>query len=118
MPTSLKSRKPRSKPTVRHGKSRHPQQPKEAIEMAIRATSSPASNPANLPATGFVRLKQLTGDPKANPPVPPIVPVGRSSIWRRIKEGTFPQPVKLGPMTTAWRVEDIRAWIGRQGAAV
>ena len=71
--------------------------------------------PVSLPATGFLRLKQLVGDPKANPPVPPIVPIGSTSIWRKIKAGTFPAPVKRGPMTTAFRAEDIRAWIEAQG---
>jgi predicted DNA-binding transcriptional regulator AlpA len=31
-----------------------------------------------------------------------------------VKSGRFPQPVKLGPRITAWRVEDIRALIDRQ----
>ncbi len=86
--------------------------------MATHTHQSPATpaNPtlAGLPATGFLRLKQLVGDPKASPPVPPIVPMGRSSIWRNVKAGTFPAPVKLGPMTTAWRAEDIHAWIDAQ----
>ncbi len=76
-------------------------------------TPAPAS--ASLPATGFLRLKQLVGDTKANPPIPPIIPLGSSSIWRKIKAGEFPAPVKLGPMTTAFRVEDIRVWIEAQG---
>jgi hypothetical protein len=28
-----------------------------------------------------------------------------------IKTGRFPKPVKLGPRTTAWKVEDIRTLI-------
>jgi prophage regulatory protein len=28
-----------------------------------------------------------------------------------VKSGRFPAPVKLGPRTTAWRAEDIRALI-------
>lgn len=54
-----------------------------------------------LPETGFVRL----------PTVLKVYPIGKSTIWARVREGTFPQPVKLGPRTTAWRVEDIRALI-------
>lgn len=38
-------------------------------------------------------------------------PVGRSTWWAGVKSGKFPQPVKLGPKTTAWRAEDIRALI-------
>ncbi|WP_084513848.1 helix-turn-helix transcriptional regulator [Azovibrio restrictus] len=62
-----------------------------------------------LPATGYLRLPQILGNPKANPPVPPIIPVSRSSWWAGCKSGRFPSPVKLGPRTTVWRVEDIRS---------
>lgn len=64
-----------------------------------------------LPSTGFVRLWQIIGDPTADPPIPPIIPVKKSCWWAGVKSGRFPQPVKLGPRVTAWRVEDIRALI-------
>jgi predicted DNA-binding transcriptional regulator AlpA len=54
-----------------------------------------------LPETGFVRL----------PLVLTLIPIARSSWWEGVREGRFPKPVKLGPRTTAWRVEDIRALI-------
>lgn len=65
-----------------------------------------------LPETGFLRLPQIIGDNKAQPPVPAVVPVCKSTWWAGVKSGRFPSPVKLGPRTTAWRVEDIRALIG------
>ena len=61
-----------------------------------------------LPETGFVRLPAIIG------PKGPI-PVGRSTWWEGVKSGRFPQPVKLGPRITAWRVEDIRALIESVG---
>jgi predicted DNA-binding transcriptional regulator AlpA len=64
-----------------------------------------------LPETGFLRLPQIIGDSKAEPPVPAVVPVCKSTWWAGVKSGRFPTPVKLGPRTTAWRVEDIRALI-------
>jgi len=67
--------------------------------------------PHTLPETGFLRLTQIIGDPKADPPIPAIIPIGKSTWWVGVKEGRFPQPVKLGPKTTVWRVEDIRSWI-------
>ncbi|WP_145025578.1 helix-turn-helix transcriptional regulator [Geobacter argillaceus] len=66
---------------------------------------------APLPETGFVRLFQIIGNPKATPPITAIFPVSKTTWWKGIKEGRFPQPVKLGPRTTAWRVEDIRRLI-------
>jgi prophage regulatory protein len=68
-----------------------------------------------LPQTGYVRLPQIVGNPKAEPPIPAIIPVGKSTWWQGVKDGRFPKPVKLGPRTTAWRVEDIRALIENMG---
>ena len=59
---------------------------------------------ADLPPCGFVRLSALVG-PNS------IIPVSKSTWWAGVKSGRFPQPVKLGPRTTAWRVEDIRKLI-------
>ena len=64
-----------------------------------------------LPETGFLRLPQIIGDTDAEPPIPAVIPVGRSTWWAGVKDGRFPKPVKLGPRVTAWRVEDIRALI-------
>lgn len=66
---------------------------------------------SQLPETGFLRLPQIIGDPKAEPPIPPIIPVKKSCWWLGVKSGRFPKPVKFGPRVTAWRVEDIRALI-------
>lgn len=64
-----------------------------------------------LPETGYLRLPQIIGNPKANPPIPAVIPVCKSSWWAGVKSGRYPKPVKLGPRTTAWRVSDIRALI-------
>jgi prophage regulatory protein len=64
-----------------------------------------------LPETGFLRLPQIIGDPRAEPPIPPIVPVKKSSWWAGCKSGRYPAPVKLSPRVTVWRVEDIRAFL-------
>ena len=55
-------------------------------------------NLGSLPATGFVRTKQILA----------VFPVSRSTWWEGVRTGRFPPPVKLGPRITAWRVEDIR----------
>lgn len=69
---------------------------------------------SEFPKTGFVRLKQIIGDPKANPPIPALIPVSKSTIYAWIREGRFPTPIHLGDRLVAWRVEDIRAVL--QGA--
>jgi prophage regulatory protein len=62
----------------------------------------------HFPETGFLRLKQIIGDPAAVPPVPAIIPVKKSCWWAGVKSGRFPRAVKSGPRLTMWRVEDIR----------
>jgi len=54
-----------------------------------------------LPETGFIRLPKILS----------LYPVSRSGWWAGVKSGKYPRPVKLGPRTTAWKVEDIRALI-------
>lgn len=56
----------------------------------------------SFPRTGLVRLSQILA------PIGPI-PVSKSTWWQGLRDGRFPKPLKLGPRTTAWRVEDIRA---------
>ena len=64
-----------------------------------------------LPETGFLRLPQILGDLEADPPIPAVFPVGKSSWWAGVKTGKYPAAYKLGPKTTVWKVEDIRALI-------
>lgn len=51
-----------------------------------------------LPHEGYARL----------PAVLSVYPVSRSTWWAGVKSGRYPKPVRLGPNTVAWRVEDIR----------
>jgi len=67
-----------------------------------------------LPDWAYLRLKQIIGDKKAVPPIPAIIPVSKSTWWAGVKSGRFPQPEKLGPNTTAWRVGDIRGLAERE----
>lgn len=72
------------------------------------------AGPPALPETGYIRQRELIGIPgKAGKPGRlGIVPFSRTTLWRMIKAGTFPAPVKLSPGVTAWRVEAVMAWIG------
>ncbi len=57
-----------------------------------------------LPLSGFVRLRQIL-----QPDGP--LPISKSSWWAGIKAGRYPKPIKIGPRTTVWLVDDIRALI-------
>ncbi|BAV92114.1 helix-turn-helix transcriptional regulator [Candidatus Desulfovibrio trichonymphae] len=58
-----------------------------------------------IPATGFLRLRQILD----------ILPISKSSWWEGCKTGRYPEPVKLGLRTTAWRAEDIAALVQTLG---
>jgi len=74
---------------------------KEHRDMSIDRASM-----GSLPETGYVRQSQL---------IPAIFPFSSATLWRKVKAGTFPKPIKLGPRITAWRVEDIHAFMARVG---
>ncbi|MBK9026335.1 MAG: AlpA family phage regulatory protein [Propionivibrio sp.] len=61
--------------------------------------TSPAT--LTLPKEGYARLRQVLT----------VIPVSRSSWYAGVKAGKYPQSVKLGPRTTAWKVSEIRALI-------
>ncbi len=63
-----------------------------------------------LPDTGYLRLKQII-KPHG------VYPVCRSKWYAGVAGGIYPAPVRLGPRTVAWRVEDIRALIDRGAKA-
>jgi prophage regulatory protein len=69
-----------------------------------KTTEKDMSRQQSLPEIGFVRLVSIIG------PKGPI-PVSKSTWWAGVKSGRYPQPVKLGCRITAWRVEDIQAFI-------
>ncbi len=42
-----------------------------------------------------------------------ITGLSRTSLWRQVRAGTFPQKTKIGPNGWRWHIEDIEAWIER-----
>ena len=41
----------------------------------------------------------------------------RTTIWRRVKEGNFPKPIRLGNAHSSplrWKHEDVENWINKQ----
>ena len=53
--------------------------------------------------TKYLRLHQILGT-RENPG---LVPVSSTTWYSWIQQGRAPQPVKLGPRTSAWRESDI-----------
>ena len=63
-----------------------------------------------LPATGFVRQSQLVRNNKHPDFVAPV-PVCGATLWRWVGLKKFPAPYKLSEGVTAWKVEEVRAWL-------
>lgn len=70
----------------------------EPSRSTIQRTAAPAPQ---LPQTGFLRQWQVLA----------FVPISKSTLWRRVQVGSFPEPVKLSTRITVWRAEDLRRWI-------
>ena len=39
------------------------------------------------------------------------LPVSPATWWRWVAKGLAPQPLKLGPNTTAWDLDEVDAWL-------
>lgn len=63
-----------------------------------------------LPTTGYLRQSQLVRDPK-RPKFTAPIPVSGSTLWRWVGAKKFPAPHKLSEGVTAWKVEEVRAWL-------
>ena len=47
-----------------------------------------------------------------------LLEVSRQTIWRWVREGSFPAPVKLGSNCTRWKMAAVKSWEAeREGAA-
>ena len=68
-----------------------------------------------LPDSAFIREAQLVQSPK-RPTTPAPLPFSAPTLWRKVKAGTFPKPVKLSVRVTAFNVGAVRAWIATQAA--
>jgi len=69
-----------------------------------------------LPDAAFIRESQLVRSPK-RPTIPAPLPFSGPTLWRKVKAGTFPRPLKLSERVTAWKVADVRAWLNAQAVA-
>ena len=63
----------------------------------------------------------MLADPSKTPPFRPgtlirvadvceLLGVSVTTVWRWRSQGAFPEPVKLGPNTVRYRIDDIEAW--------
>lgn len=63
-----------------------------------------------LPDSAYIRESQLVQSatrPTGTAPLPFSAP----TLWRKVKAGTFPKPIKLSERVTAWNVGAVRGWL-------
>lgn len=39
------------------------------------------------------------------------IPFSHATLWRKVKSGEFPKPVKLSERITAWKTSEVNAWL-------
>jgi|GEM_PF-684672 len=85
-----------------HKTQQHPS--RTLVDQAIAPKPAAASLPTafvnfdSLPDSAFVRIDVVA----------PLFACAVATVWRRIKTGQIPTPVKLSSRSTAWRVGDLR----------
>jgi len=52
----------------------------------------------------FIRFKELRQR----------IPLGRTTIWKMMREGRFPQSRKIGKMAAAWLESEVEEWIKKR----
>ena len=45
------------------------------------------------------------------PDVCAVTKLGKSTVWRMVKEGRFPAPHKISARVTAWTALSVKAWL-------
>jgi predicted DNA-binding transcriptional regulator AlpA len=69
-----------------------------------------------LPDSAFVRESQLVRSPKNPDSAVAPLPFSAPTLWRKVKDGSFPQPIRCFSRITCWKVSDVRAWMASQTA--
>lgn len=64
-------------------------------------------------AQNVIRLSQLATTSKRVGKLP----VSPATIWRWVKQGSFPSPFKLAKQTTVWDADQVQAWLDAQKEA-
>ncbi len=77
----------------------------------MNAPATSANAVESLTEQALYKLTDIIGNPKANPPTKPIIPVSRSTWERGVRNGTYPPPIYLGERTPAWRADDLKRFL-------
>lgn len=70
--------------------------------MGSKTGSQTVSQGSDTDASTFIRQSNLLRR---------HVPFSAATLWRLVKAGRFPRPVKVTPQITAWRLSDVHEWV-------
>jgi len=78
----------------------------------LRRVRRNMANPSfdDLPDSAFIRESQLVQS-RHWPDNPVPLPFSAPTLWRKVKDGSFPAPCKLSARVTAWKVGSVRDWL-------
>lgn len=63
------------------------------------------------------RVRQSLDDPLLTPlELEALTTLSRTTIWRRVRDGKMPPPIRLTPTRIGWRRSAIDAWLAGQGS--
>lgn len=66
-----------------------------------------------MPTTRLIRIRELATTSNRSG----LIPASPATIWRWVKAGTFPAPIKLSERVTAWDAQAVDAWLQQRAAA-
>ena len=70
-------------------------------DLSVHQASTAVDAITTIPAAGFLRQPQVLS----------LIPISKSTLWRRVRARTFPVPVKLSQRITEWRADEVVAWM-------
>jgi prophage regulatory protein len=70
-------------------------------DLSVHLVSTDADSSSTVPTAGFLRQPQVLS----------LIPISKSTLWRRVRARTFPVPVKLSERITVWRAEEVLEWM-------
>ena len=75
---------------------------------AIHLEASHSDWFAPLPDDALIREQQIVASPKNKAP---LINVSASTWWRMVRAKLAPQPIRLSPGCTVWKVGELRSWL-------
>jgi len=67
----------------------------------------------DLPDDAYLRANQLLIGSSSDGRTA-LLPFSRATLWRMVKAGKFPAPLKISAGVTVWSVRSIREWLEQQ----